>query len=70
MLMKLVSAAIGALIPILFLVGIHYWIPRCGRPMIRAVLNQMCPQVWANMDKIRAMPPADVKQIMAFCPEA
>lgn len=69
MLIKLVSAAIVALIPILFLVGIRYD-TALRQANDQAILNQMCPQVWANMDKLRSLPAKDLKQVMAFCPEA
>lgn len=69
MLTKLVSALIGALIPILFIVGIEYD-TALRQADEQAALNQICPLVWANKDKIRNLPAGELKLVTKLCPEA
>lgn len=67
--MKLISATIGALLPILFLVGIQHD-TALRQAEDQAILNQMCPQVWASPDRVRGLPAKYQTQVKAFCPEA
>ena len=67
---KFVSIFLGVLLPIVAVVTIQD-IKRETRQQqdaLQEVLTKQCPLMWANIDKVRAMPQyAEVKK---WCPEA
>ena len=67
MIMKIVSAAVGALLPILANAGIQYETIE-QQTVLQETLTKMCPMVWANIDKVSRMP--EYQQIKQWCPEA
>ena len=55
MIMKIVSAAVGALLPILANAGIQYETTQ-QQTVLQETLTKMCPMVWANIDTVTRMP--------------
>jgi hypothetical protein len=67
MIMKIVSAAVGALLPILANAGIQYETMQ-QQTDLQEALTKMCPMVWANINTVNTMP--EYQQIKQWCPEA
>jgi hypothetical protein len=67
MIMKIVSAAVGALLPILANAGIQYETTE-QQAVLQETLTKMCPMVWANIDTASRMP--EYQEIKQWCPEA
>ena len=67
MIMKIVSAAVGALLPILANAGIQYETMQ-QQTDLQETLTKMCPMVWANINTVNTMP--EYQQIKQWCPEA
>ena len=67
MIKKIVSATVGALLPILANTGIQYETTQ-QQMVFQETLTKMCPIVWANIDKVHTMP--EYQQIKQWCPEA
>ena len=67
MIIKIVSAAVITLLPVLANAQIQYETTQ-QQTVLQESLTKMCPVVWANIDKVRAMP--EYQQIKPWCPEA
>lgn len=67
MIIKIVSAAVITLLPVLANARIQYETTQ-QQTVLQELLTKMCPVVWANIDKVRAMP--EYQQIKPWCPEA
>ena len=55
MIMKIVSVAVGVLLPILANAGIQYETTQ-QQTVLQETLTKMCPMVWANIDRVSTMP--------------
>jgi hypothetical protein len=67
MIIKIVSAAVITLLPVLANARIQYETTQ-QQTVLQESLTKMCPVVWAKIDKVRAMP--EYQQIKPWCPEA
>ena len=67
MITKLLSVTVVATLLMLFNTGIQRETAR-QQASTQEVLSKMCPLIWANIDKVRALP--EHAEASRWCPEA
>jgi hypothetical protein len=64
---KITVAAVGATLPLLINAAIQHDTMR-QQTSLQRTLDEMCPTVWENMDRVRSLP--QYHEVMKWCPEA